>query len=246
MYTYPFETLQSAAMQTGIFEWMSPNFHSPMFYPLAALIFLTVAGVALSKRRPRPSEILLFVVFGLAALRSMRNLTLFVLVAFPLLGEYAEIPGWKLPELRAGVRRVLQAAVLLLAAVIAAEVASNGFAADLQMERARFPEKAATFLAGYKLPTPLLNSYDFGGYLIWKLYPGYRVYIDGRADLYGDEFLEKFIQLYDVQVDPRPRLNEAGIRTVMVEPGSALASYLRTQSEWQRVYEDRVAVIFTR
>jgi hypothetical protein len=246
MYTYPFETLKSAAMQTGIFEWMSPNFHSPMFYPLAALLFLTVAAVALSGRRPRPSEMMLFVVFGLAALRSMRNLTLFVLVAFPLLGEYAEIPGWNLPELGARWRRVLQVVVALGAAVIAAEVASNGLASDLQMERARFPEKAAAFLEENRLPTPLLNSYDFGGYLIWKLYPGYRVYIDGRADLYGDEFLEKFIQLYDVQVDPRPQLNEAGIRTVIVEPGSALAAYLRAQSDWKRVFEDRVAVVFTR
>ena len=94
------------------------------------------------------------------------------------------------------------------------------------------------------LPAPILNSYDFGGYLIWKLYPRYTVYIDGRADLYGDAFLENFIHLYQVDVDPHPALS--GIRTVILEPRSNLANFLRLQPEWHRVYEDRVAVVFSR
>ncbi len=36
IYTYPFETLRSAAMHRFIQEWFSPNFHDPMYMPLAA------------------------------------------------------------------------------------------------------------------------------------------------------------------------------------------------------------------
>jgi hypothetical protein len=123
---------------------------------------------------------------------------------------------------------------------------SSRIADQSEMEKARFPLRAAAFLDAKQLPAPLFNSYDFGGYLIWKLYPRYRVYIDGRADLYGDAFIENFIQIYRVDVDPRPLLDRAGIRTIIVEPRSNLATFLRTQSKWNRVYEDPVAVIFSR
>jgi hypothetical protein len=247
MYAYPFETLRSSAMQSGIMEWRSPDFHMAMFYPFAALLFLTVAAFALARSRPRPSEVLLFGFFGLAALHSMRNLPIFVLVAFPLLATYATIPVrrfWTFPVLPLLLRRILAIGALILAAVISSDVAANHLSNELSLEQSLFPFKAAAFLAEKHLPAPLFNSYDFGGYLIWKLYPRYTVYIDGRADLYGDAFLENFIHLYQVDMDPRPAL--VGIHTVILDPRCSLANFLRSQPDWNRVYEDRVAVVFTR
>jgi hypothetical protein len=247
MYSYPFETLRSSAMQSGIMEWRSPDFHMAIFYPFAALLFLTVAAFALAPSRPRPSEVLLFGFFGLAALHSMRNLPIFVLVAFPLLAAYASIPVrrfWTFPELPLLLRRTLAVCVLILVAVISSNVIADHLSNELSLEQSLFPSKAAAFLDEKHLPAPILNSYDFGGYLIWKLYPRYTIYIDGRADLYGGDFLEKFIHLYQVDVDPRPVL--AGIRTVILEPRCALANFLRLQPDWNRVYEDRVAVVFSR
>jgi hypothetical protein len=176
----------------------------------------------------------------------MRNLPFFVLVAFPLLAEYSFLPAWKWPALSTGLQRTVKLAAVLLAAGVAAQIGSSRIADQSEMEKARFPLRAAAFLDAKQLPAPLFNSYDFGGYLIWKLYPRYRVYIDGRADLYGDAFIENFIQIYRVDVDPRPLLDRAGIRTIIVEPRSNLATFLRTQSRWNRVYEDPVAVIFSR
>jgi len=246
MYSYPFATLHSAQMQVGIMEWLSPDFHLPIFYPLAGLLFLTVAVLALSPSRPKPSDLLLFVFFGLATLRSMRNLPFFVLVAFPLLATYLRSPSWKWPALPPPIQRILKITAVVLAAALSALSVSDHFGLELQIEKERFPQRAAAFLKEKQLPAPLFNSYDFGGYLIWKLYPQYRVYIDGRADLYGDAFLGDFIEVYQVNADPAPALDRAGIRTVILEPRSVLAAYLRNQKNWTRVYEDPVAVIFTR
>ncbi len=246
LYTYPIETLKAWGAQTDIMEWRSPDFHLAIFRPFAALLLLTGAVLALSPKRPRPSQVLILIFFSYAALYSMRNLPFFVLVAFPLLAEYAFLPAWKLPALRFGLQRALQASAVLLAAVVCANVVSDHIAAELDREQSRFPARAASFLDAQKLPAPLFNSYDFGGYLIWRLYPRYRVYIDGRTDLYGHAFLDNFIQVYNVNTDPRVALNHDGIRTVLVETRSNLAAFLRTQSEWKRVYEDPVAVIFSR
>lgn len=246
MYSYPLETLHSSAMQARIMEWHSPDFHMSIFYPLALLLFLAVAVFSLSPKRPRPSEMLRFAVFGLATLRSMRNLPIFVLVTVPLLAQYCVLPKWHWPQLQPNLRRTLQVVALLLVAAFSAQYLSNRLADDIRIERARFPFGAVKYIQENQPPGPIFNSYDFGGFLIWKLYPHYRVFIDGRADLYGDEFIEDFVRVYEVQVDPGPRLDQSGIRTVIVEPGSNIASFLRTQSQWRRVYEDQLGVIFTR
>jgi hypothetical protein len=246
MFTYPIALLRAWGAQTDIMEWRSPDFHMAIFRPYAVLMLLAVAVLALSPKRPRPSQILLFVFFSYVSLYSMRNLPFFVLLVFPLLAEYAFLPAWKFPAWRLGLQKAFQAAAVLLAAVVCANVVSSHIALELDREQSFFPARAASFLDAQKLPAPLFNSYDFGGYLIWRLYPRYRVYIDGRTDVYGRKFFDDFIQVYQVNADPRPTLNHAGIRTVLVEPRSNLAAFLRTQSDWKRVYEDPVAVIFSR
>jgi hypothetical protein len=246
LYTYPIETLKVWGPQTDIMEWRSPDFHLSIFRPFAVLILLTIAALALSPKRPRACQIVLFLFFTYTALYSMRNLPFFVLLAFPLLAEYTPLPAWKLPAWRLGLRKALQASAVLLAAVVCGHIATDHIAAELDREQSRFPARAASYLDAQKLPAPIFNAHDFGGYLIWRLYPRYRVYIDGRTDLYGRAFLDDFIQVYQVNVDPRPTLNRDHIRTVLVEPRSNLAGFLRTLPEWKRVYEDPVAVIFSR
>jgi hypothetical protein len=246
MFIYPLVTLKAWGAQTDIMEWRSPDFHLAMFRPLALLMLLAVAALALSPKRPRPCQILLFVFFSYTALYSMRNLPFFVLAAFPLLSEYAFLPAWKFPAWKFGFEKTFQASAVLLVAAVCANIVSDHIATELDREQSRFPARAASFLDAQKLPAPLFNSYDFGGYLIWRLYPRYRVYIDGRTDLYGHGFFDNFLQIYEVSADPRPALDRDGIRTVLVEPGSNLAGFLRTQNNWKRVYEDPLAVIFSR
>ena len=93
------------------------------------------------------------------------------------------------------------------------------------------------------LPQPIYNEYAWGGYLIWKL-PDYRVYIDGRADVYGDAFLEEFLKTHDGIGDWRAPLDRHAIRTVMIDPNAPLASLLKQDAAWNKVFEDQQAVIF--
>ena len=102
------------------------------------------------------------------------------------------------------------------------------------------------FLVEKQLPGPIYNRYGWGGYLIRRLYPNYRVYIDGRADLYGDSFTVEAVRTYDGHTDWRKPLERLGIRTVIISPAAPLSSLLREDDAWSKVYEDRQAVIFTR
>jgi hypothetical protein len=58
-----------------------------------------------------------------------------------------------------------------------------------------FPERAGAFAAREHLPTQIFNSYNEGGYLIWRLGSEYPDYIDGRAIPFGPQLFEHNAQL---------------------------------------------------
>ena len=52
-----------------------------------------------------------------------------------------------------------------------------------------YPTDSIQFIKKNNLPKNLFNPYGWGGYIIWKLYPQYKVFIDGRTpSLYTDNF----------------------------------------------------------
>jgi hypothetical protein len=260
IYLYPFETLTSQAMMKYIQEWFSPDFHKLMFLPLAVLLLGTFAALALSKKRVQPGELLLLSATAYASLRSARNIPFFALVAMPLLAEHSwtwitsqRWGAWLTqPEKREeGSSIALKMALnVLLLIIIPVSLCvlrvTSVVASQTDSEAENFPVAAVEFMRQNPLPQPVFNEYAWGGYLIWKLYPDYRVYIDGRADVYGDRFLEEFLKTHDGIRDWRAPLDRYGIRTVMIEPSAPLTSLLREDAAWNKVFEDQQAVIFVK
>jgi hypothetical protein len=123
---------------------------------------------------------------------------------------------------------------------------SGVVAGQASTEAENFPVAAVEFMRANKLPQPIYNEYGWGGYLIWKLSPDYKVYIDGRADVYGDAFLEEFLKTYDGISNWRAPLDRHAVRTVMIDPNAALANLLKQDAAWSKVFEDHQAVIFVK
>jgi hypothetical protein len=260
MYSYPFETLTSKAMMKYIEEWFSPDFHELMFLPLATLLFTTFCALALSKKRARPGELLMLAATGYAALRSGRNVPFFALVAMPLLARH----GWDwatgqrwgrwltAPEKRetgrdAAIKLVLNVVLLVVLPLAVCFVKVGKVVANQASDEAKnFPAAVADFIREQKPPQPIYNEYGWGGYLIWNFYPDYRVYIDGRADVYGDAFMEEFMHTHDGAAKWREPLERHGVRTVVVVPDAPLASLLRQESNWRKAFENEQAVVFIR
>ncbi|HEV7397060.1 MAG TPA: hypothetical protein VGN86_11160 [Pyrinomonadaceae bacterium] len=256
IYSYPFETLTSTAMMRFIEEWRSPNFHQAMFQPLALLIVAVVAALALSRRMISAVQLLLLIGTAWAMLRSGRNVPFFVLVATPLLAErawswmsnqrWARSAKKSKPDLSNDKLKLVLNILLLLVIPMALVVvrARQTLADQSAVEAQKFPGAGMEFIRANKLPQPLYNEYHWGGYLIWKLYPDYKVFIDGRADVYGDAFFEQFMAAHAGEPGWRETLTKYHVRTVLVAPDSAIASLLRQDQSWKKVFEDTQAVIF--
>jgi hypothetical protein len=255
IYWYPFETLRSAAMHRFIHEWFSPDFHDPTYLPLLLMLLALIAGLALSPRCPRLRNLLLLLVTIPAALHSIRHIPILVLVIVPVLGELAqaalERSGanrlLRTPLIGSASRTLVINFVVLFAfttfTVVRIRQVVNRQA---ETEAKQFPMAAAAFLQQQHPPEPMMNHYNWGGYFIWKLYPQYRVFMDGRADVYGDALMTDFSDCYYLTDNWRKSLQTWGIRTLVLPPDAPLIVALRSSPEWTQIYADSEAVILTR
>ena len=248
LFSYPIETLRSTGMQRYIDEWASANFHHAEYWPFLLLLLGSLAALSYSRHQVRPRDLLLLLVSLYAGLGSMRLVPLFVLIAVPLVSR--RLGNW--PKRRSDKRYPRAAALRFLNGTIM--LAMVGFAGihtprvlqrQPQVEREHFPARAADFLQAHPPASPLFNSYNWGGYLIWKLYPSTPVFIDGRADLYEKQILDQFADTYQLKGDWRQTLRHWGIGTVLVPRDSALATGLRSDPGWTVSYEDEQAVVLT-
>jgi hypothetical protein len=248
MFSYPLETLRSAAMQNYIAEWASPNFHRPEYWPFLLLVLATLAALGRSRLPVRPRELLLLLVSLYAALCSIRLIPLFVLIAVPLLSM--RLGHWprsnsQSPRRPIAVRTLLNGVIVLAMAVFAAVHLFQVIERQPQAEMQHFPVRAVAFLQTHSPSGRIFNHYDWGGYLIWKLYPSTPVFIDGRADLYGQHLFDQFADTYQFKDDWQLPLQRWNIDTVLVPPDSPLATGLRNSPAWTVAYEDSQALVLT-
>jgi hypothetical protein len=245
MFSYPIETLRSAAMQNYIAEWASPNFHHAEYWPFLLVVLVTFATLSWSRFQVRPRDLLLLLVSLYVGLASIRMLPLFVLIAVPFISKrLGDLPTGSSHRLRPApasgplLNGVLVLAMVVFAGIHIAQVVHR----QPQAETQRFPERASAFLQAHP-PGRIFNHYDWGGYLIWKLYPSTKVFIDGRADLYGEQLLNQFAGTYQFKGAWEQPLKLWNIDTVLIPPDSALATGLRNSPGWTVAYEDSQAVV---
>jgi hypothetical protein len=255
MYWYPLETIRSSAIQNYVDEWLSPNFHQAKELPFLCMLLFTLFALGLSSRRLRVREILLLLATTGLALRSVRHIPIYVLIAVPILSGAAqswleEHGGRSCLFLRPsslGLRRMLVNATILatfMAFTITRVRTVIGHQAETEAEH--FPAAAVSFLARQRPPGPILNNYNWGGYFVGKLYPQYRVFIDGRTDLYGDPFMDDFYATYHLTDDWQGPIQKWQIRTIILPPDAPVITALRSHAGWKQTYADPQALILTR
>lgn len=252
---YPWITLTSPTMQSYIIEWQSPDFHQNQFLPFALLILLCIPSLAFSQKRPTATELLLLLAFGYASLRSARHIPLFALVAGPIISRhlehFARSKGWTtLFSTTANRTRpgfALLNWITLLIVILGATLKINTSLTNNAAAQSKFfPVAAVDWMQSEGISGRIYNLYEWGGYLIWRLYPQQQVYIDGRADVYGDAFIEEYLDAYRMREGWLEPLQKYGVDLVLLDRVSPLANHLQADAAWERVYADDLAVILVK
>lgn len=247
--------LDWTAVSNGLVPWRG----NP-FYLLLAVVIIS-AIVAIWQKQFGPAILLLAATYpGLQHVRmTCLSACVIVVVGGSILSTAFIKFSARLPNKRAMLYGATAAAALLV-----------GFAVVQSIERTKlnetsrstfgagpswwFPDRAAEFIQSENLPGEIFNTYIEGGYLVWKLGPERRDYIDGRAIPFGKSaFLHQSEILQSSPDSPiwRAEADRYNINTVIL-PLNRFESVLGelksfcTSSEWRPVYLDETAAVFVR
>jgi len=252
LYRYPLDTLRSPGMRSFIGEWRSPDFHEWMYRPFLLVWLLILTALASSRWRPKGRVIVPLLLTSFAALDAVRHIPIFVLVAIPVMAAALPVTSASLAVSRRSpdssrFRPLFNGAVVILIGVFAlvkwVSLARNQDARVAE----QFPQQAVAFLRAGDYPRRIFVYYDWGGYAIWKLYPEYRVFVDGRADLYGDDLLRQSIKTaLELRTGWRDVLDRWKVEAVLVPPSCALAQALLLDPNWHAAFSDSKAIILLR
>lgn len=234
MLTYPLDTVSIGALQDFIQEWATPDFHLPQTWPFLMLLLALLAVFATSRQKADYTDLVLVAVTAAMALMAGRNIALFAVVATPVLARQADAwlaeRGWQLRPRQTVGGRMLLANWALLALVGMGALAKVVTTLNPQtMRRAQeefFPVELAAYLQQEPSSGGLFNSYNWGGYLIYRA-PDVPVFVDGRTDLYGDQLLRQYLDIILLREGWQQLLDAYGIERVAIEADSALAGALR-------------------
>ncbi len=239
---------RSSQLQSHLLEWARPALWPP---PLFALLLAAATAVMVwQRRRVRVSDWLLLAAFGVAACTAGRNTIFAGFFAPVFLAAY--IP-WK---------RVLPAAAgwavagALVAGIVWGTAAGEFF--QLRAAEWRYPSGAASFLVSHRVADRMFNTYEYGGYLMWRLWPDQRVFIDGRAlseqvfddyarilynhDDSGGKSAQQLLDQYGAGVIVMNAFEYSTGTVYLLAP--ALAD--PAQTEWKLVYRDAQAMVWLR
>jgi hypothetical protein len=240
---------RQSALQSSLIEWSRPSlWGSPYAFDL--LLYGAAAVLVLAWRKVRPADWILFAAFAAASLVAFRNEMLVGVIAPVLIATY--FPARFVNASSRFQRLATFAAMTLLAAGIVAGIVQGQFF-QLRAAEWRFPSGAASFLSQSGIRAPLFNTYEDGGYLIWR---GERVFIDGRA-LSETVFQDYRLILGTPPGDPRraETLRRYGIGAIVVngfEYNSGVLYPLllelaqSSSGDWKLVYDDAAALVFVR
>jgi hypothetical protein len=232
---------RGSAMQASLYEWRKPELFSLNFLNL--LLFIALGLMVWNRRRARVSEWLLLVLFGAAYLSGVRNSPLLAIVAPAIIAIYLPwkriLPNWV----------DYAAAALALAAL--ALTFTTGRAFQLRSAEWKYPGGASDFLLAHHIAGPMFNAYEKGGYLIWRLWPSEKSFIDGRA--LSEAVYADYQQLANYSPSSRFLLDKYAIQVIVMNSFEAnsgtpyvlpLALADPNEKEWKMIFTDAGATIF--
>src|SRR2546421_60791 len=112
---------------------------------------------------------------------------------------------------------------------------------------AALPVPATDALQRLGRPLRVFNYYDYGGYLVWRLFPGGgRVFIDGRVEVYGPEVFSRYLRVSYLASGWQDVLAQSHPDAIVLPSAPPLVGILGQDADFRLLSRDDVATVFIR
>ena len=203
-------------------EWQRPGLTDPVFVPFVVAVL--IIGLGLVRRSIPLPHLLVIVPFALLGMTSLRAVPPAFLGLVPSMAlALKSLRIWTAPRLSTGPAVIALAAIFVMPFLVRA---------DGELADDRFPTEARAQLDNVNT----FHDDRTGGYLIYSDGPDFLVFIDDRAELYGERMAE-FVAVRDGETDWEPVFERDGIEQVLMSTEADLVAEI-ADSGWQIAYTD--------
>jgi hypothetical protein len=251
--TFPFELGSDPFLMNNVREFLPPNFHEPLTFKY--LLFASIALLGFSRVALNWIELGLFILTTYMALHSARYIPLYAIITAPILLRllYRLKPDLSVNTMKWITQRSANFSLIdrsslgclwITGGILFVLTLGNMSRLNAEFDVNRFPAKAVEFILAERIPGNIFNNDEFGDYIIYKAWPKYKVFFDGRSDMYGAALGREYLKVAQTLPGWQNVLEKHQIDWVFFNTGSMLSSLLKTHPGWHLIYSDPVASIF--
>lgn len=91
----------------------------------------------------------------------------------------------------------------------------------------------------------IFNEQEFGGFLIYSV-PDLQIFIDGRCELFGDEFLRRYMLARSDHEIIKQWEHEFGFDVALTKTGSPMDRYFEQSIHWNSIQKTKAATLYSR
>jgi len=264
---HPFSMLKGlgGSIYSGVITELIPPFSGPVegwmtlsspIFLYACLIAVSLIAILLNIGRQSFFNIFIYLLFLTISLKAKRNVPFFCFAVVPM-------TAWNLEEIWARIPRskylrllglcALTGVLLFVAVTICEVVSGYYYVKERRPENfgigmgSDMPVKAVEFVNSQGLIGNVFNHFNYGGYLLWRLSPGQKVFIDGRTEVMGESLYEYYYRSMASGPFWEECVNKYRINWV-IAPCSEIRflQMLYKSPDWALVYLDGTTAVFVK
>ncbi|OEU80435.1 MAG: hypothetical protein BA873_07975 [Desulfobulbaceae bacterium C00003063] len=244
-------------------EWQPTTMKD--FQGCCFVISIVIGSIILkySKRRITVTEAMLLLVFLFAGFRATRMIIWWGIVSAPILAvHFCSMEAVRERITRGkgqGSKSGSECLPLNILIIICLVIATVSFLPWLRpyhpIEKVRnlinpktSPVEIVNFIEREKLKGNMYNNVNWGSYLIWRLWPEYKVFADNRLHLVPEEIWKDYSDVEHGLANWEKILNKYKISYVLLgkSDNKRMIEFMQYSPRWKKAYEDDVGAVFVR
>jgi len=252
---FPFEVVSNRLIMDNYGEFLSPNFHSVPFTPFRFFLLLMIAFLGAFKGKLNFIELAFILIFTNMALLSSRFIPLFAIIIAPVLSKHGNIMLNNInnnfsnfivnkARVHESIDKYARGYIWPIIAILVVVGLTASTRIKYKFDEKIKPVDAVEFLKKEHISGNMFNDDEFGDYIIYSAYPQYKVFIDGRADIYGNEKIQDYLNVANIRPGWEKVIEKYNIDWIIFNADSPLSQYLNLKKDWKLIYTDNVANIY--
>ena len=250
----------NAYIKSRIPEYQSANFQMAETWPFILILLLTIMSFSRSNNKVTWRHVFLVTAFAGVALYSSRMLPFFAIVAVPIAAQSIsewlkkDYPSSRLWSTESNINAINQTSNGLVWVLIVVIAVGTLFRFNIPIDAGNkgntfdpkfFPVDAVTWLKSNPQSGHVFNEFDWGGYMLLKLWPQYQIFMDGHTHIYGEKLTREYEQVITLSSGWESIFDKYQITWAIVRVQSPVVKALEDKG-WKILYQDTTAIILSK